>query len=89
MNGSCGAAGSLRRKYVPLSLIRKKYVPCALSGLPAVRPVMVRFGLDMMGLPSRGSSKGRSGIVRPVEPVTAMSSASSSSLSGCGSCFEL
>ena len=55
---------------MPLSLIRKKWVPCALSGLPAVRPAMFRFGLAMIGSPSRGSVNGRSGIVRPVQPVT-------------------
>ena len=35
---------------MPLSLIMKKCVPCALSGLPAVRPAMVRLGLAMIGL---------------------------------------
>jgi len=67
---------------VPLSLIRKKWVPWALSGLPAVRPAMLRLGLDMIGVPSRGSANGRSGMVSPVQPVMAISTASSSSESG-------
>jgi hypothetical protein len=79
---SSAGGGSLRRKYVPVSLIRKKWVPWALSGLPAVRPAMFRFGLDMIGLPSRGSARGRSGIVRPVHPVSEMRIASSRSVRG-------
>lgn len=71
-----------------MSLIMKKWVACALSGLPAVRPVMFRFGFAMIGWWSRGSSKGRSGMVSPEEPVTAMSTASSSSPSGSGRCGE-
>ena len=73
---------------MPLSLIMKKCVPCALSGLPAVRPAMVRLGLAMTGLWVAGSSNGRSGIVRPVHPVMAISTASSSSESGSRGCFD-
>src|SRR6266536_49042 len=43
---------------------------------------MFRFGLDMIGLWSRGSANGRSGMVRPVHPVSEMSTASSSSVRG-------
>jgi hypothetical protein len=39
-------------------------VPWALSGLPAVRPSIVRFGLAMMKAPVAGN--GRSGMVSPV-----------------------
>ncbi len=67
---------------MPLSLIRKKWVPCALSGLPAVRPAMWTLGLAMIGSPLRGSLNGRSGMVSPVQPVIAISTASSSALSG-------
>ena len=67
---------------MPLSLIMMKEVPWALSGLPAVRPTMFRLGLAMIGLLSRGSVNGRSGIVSPVHPVSEMSTASSSSVSG-------
>ena len=63
---------------MPLSLIMKKWVPCALSGLPAVRPTMLRFGLAMIGSWLRGSVNGRSGMVSPVQPVIAISIASSS-----------
>ena len=62
----------------------KNEVPCALSGLPAERPTMFRFGLAMMASPVAGSSNGRSGMVSPVWPVIAMSTASSNSLSGAG-----
>ena len=74
---------------MPVSLIRKKCVPWALSGLPAVRPTMLRFGLAMIGLPSRGSANGRSGMVRPVQPVTAISTASSRSVSGVRGSFDV
>lgn len=73
---------------MPVSLIRKKWVPWALSGLPAVRPAMLRFGLAMIGLPLRGSAKGRSGMVRPVHPVREMRTASSSSVSGARASVE-
>ena len=43
----------------------KKCVAWALSGLPAVRPDMTRFGLAMIGSPVSGSANGRSGMVRP------------------------
>ena len=36
----------------------------------------------MIGLPSRGSASGRSGMVRPVHPVSEISTASSRSVSG-------
>jgi hypothetical protein len=60
----------------------KKCVPWALSGLPALRPSMPRFGLAMMNSLVAGSWNGRSGMVRPVQPITAISTASSNSLSG-------
>ena len=74
---------------MPLSLIMKKWVPCALSGLPAVRPSMTRLGFDMIGSPVSGSAKGRSGMVRPVAPVAAIRIASSSGDSGSGSFSDL
>jgi len=64
--------------------MRKKWVPWALSGPPAVRPSIVRLGFAMTGLPVSGSVNARSGMVSPVWPVQAISTASSSSESGAG-----
>ncbi|TMC06307.1 MAG: hypothetical protein E6J41_19265 [Chloroflexi bacterium] len=77
-----GSPGS-RRKYVPESLIMKKCVDWALSGLLADRPVTSSIGVPASFLPSV-VAYGRSGIVTPVMPVTAMRTASSSGVSGSG-----
>lgn len=68
---------------MPLSLIMKNDVPWALSGPPALRPSIVRFGFAMISSPELGSWNGRSGMVRPVWPVTAISTASSSGSAFC------
>ncbi len=67
----------------------KKCVPWALSGLPAVRPSITRFGFDMIGSPVSASCQGRSGMVRPEAPVAAIRIASSSFESGAGSFGEV
>src|SRR5262245_40806554 len=61
----------------------KNTVLCALSGLPAARPVDSTHGVPSSGLPS-AVSYGLSANIRPVMPVAAIRNASSSFESGCG-----